>query len=210
MGESTSVTLKGRMTFADPKHMQMSFDITMSTPQVASMALAATAVSDGTTMWVEMQNPMTGKQVLKAPLDKLEALRGGGPMMGLGGGNGGLDPVSQVQEMAEKFDFKLTGRDAGAVTLEATLDAEALAQFGQEAKVPAGRLTLVLDEKTAFPREMRIIGEEPLLIIRFDSFEYVEAGTLAPDLFAYTPPDGVAVIDLGALIEAGAVEAPDP
>jgi outer membrane lipoprotein-sorting protein len=63
-------------------------------------------------------------------------------------------------------------------------------------------LTLVLDSETAFPEEIRLGSDTAsALAMKFFDLEFpqaVDAGT-----FAYTPPEGMAVVDLGALIDAG-------
>ena len=71
------------------------------------------------------------------------------------------------------------------------------------AAAPDGSLhpvTLVLDEKTAFPRSMRIGGEIPFMVMSFDELEFLDPESLDSGIFEYTPPEDAKVIDMGATI----------
>ena len=119
------------------------------------------------------------------------------------GGASGIDPVGQIERMAKAFDFNLAKISDGNVTLLAKLTEEALAEIS--AMLPPdsdgmAQFSLVLDEKTAFPRRMRIGGAVPFMVMNFDDVEFIDPEKLDAGIFQYTPPEGAKVIDMGATI----------
>ena len=61
-------------------------------------------------------------------------------------------------------------------------------------------LVIVLDEKHAMPVEMRMIGEEPLMTMRFSDYAFFAADDVDLTRYAYTPPEGVVVNDLSEMM----------
>jgi outer membrane lipoprotein-sorting protein len=203
MGQSVGMQMDGTMTRSDDKHMRMDLSMTMQMPGMGEMQVSMLAVADGTVMWMEMQNPMMGgKQVMKVGLDQMEKLQATGqsPM----GGGGGMDPLSQVEEMSRMFDFESVEVDGGTVTLRARMTEETLAALGQampEGGADAlGQFVLRLEESTAFPIEMRMGPEtQPMMVMTFRDFEVLDADSIDPSTFTYEPPENVQVMDLETL-----------
>ena len=57
-------------------------------------------------------------------------------------------------------------------------------------------------QRTGFPVQVRADGESPFVAMNFRDFELVDAASLAEGLFDYTPPQGVPVMDLGAMAKS--------
>ena len=199
-GQAIRMNMDGVTTQADREHMRMELKIVMAMGEMQT-SIAMLGVLDGETLWLQSDNPMTGGvQVTSIPADQADQLTGSA---GLAGGASGIDPVGQIERMAKVFDFELAKVSDGDVTLLAELTEDALAEISAMLPPDAASLaqfSLVLDEKTAFPRRMRIGGEFPFMVMNFDPVEFVDPEKLDPGLFQYTPPEGAKVIDMGATI----------
>ena len=200
MGQAISMQMEGVTTQVDRKHMRMELKIVMALGEMHT-SIAMLGVLDGETLWLQSDNPLAGGvQVTSIPADQAQQLAGGG---GLAGGASGIDPVGQIEQMANAFDFDVAEVADGEVTLLAKLTQESLAEISTMLPPDAVGLeqfALVLDEKTAFPRSMRIGGEVPFMVMRFDTPDFVDPDKLDPGIFQYTPPEGAKVIDMGATI----------
>jgi outer membrane lipoprotein-sorting protein len=205
MGQTGGVDMEGSLTRADEKHMRMAMKLKMDMGGM-QMNMDMLSVSDGELMWMDVTSPMAGgRQVMKVPLDKVSELTNVAPGMGFGSSSGSVDPVSQIHEMSRMFDLQVEGVAGGRVTLSAEMNEETRAKLNQ-AGADAGemrRFTLVLDEKTGFPLEMRAGGEDPAMVMTFSNLEFLDRDALPADTFTYTPPEGVPVMDLGAMMGAG-------
>lgn len=199
-GQAISMNMEGVTTQSDREHMRMELKVVMALGTMQT-SIAMLGVLDGETLWLESDNPIAGGvQVTKIPAEHADKLAGGG---GLAGGASGIDPVGQIERMADVFDFDVADISDGKVTLLASLTEEALAEISAALPPDAvglERFALVLDEKTAFPRSMRIGGEVPFMVMNFDEVEFVDSDELDPGTFLYTPPEGAKVIDMGAMI----------
>jgi outer membrane lipoprotein-sorting protein len=205
MGEMTDVKVSGRSTQGGAGKMRVEATMEMPVPgSETKSSLRMIGVSDGAVLWIEMDNPLTGaRQAMKISLDKMEKLAASNP---LAKNLSKMDPLAQIAEAAKLFDFDVASRGPETVTLKAKLTGEALerAKVTFEGVDPSlmEHLTLVLDSETAFPEEIRLGSDTAsALAMKFFDLEFpqaVDAGT-----FAYTPPEGMAVVDLGALIDAG-------
>jgi hypothetical protein len=200
MGQAISMQMEGVTTQADREHMRMELKIVMAMGEMRT-SIAMLGVLDGETLWLQSDNPLAGGvQVTSIPAGQAKELSGGA---GLAGGASGIDPVGQIEQMANAFDFDVAEVADGEVTLVAKLTQESLAEISMMLPPDAVGLeqfALVLDEKTAFPRSMRIGGEVPFMVMRFDDPDFVDADKLAPETFQYAPPEGAKVIDMGATI----------
>lgn len=207
-GQMVEMSMHGTTTQADRNHLRVEISVKLNMGGDQQMDLGMLGVADGKTMWMEMQNPLLGgKHVMKMSVEQVG--KAGAPGLGLGGG-GSVDPVRQIQELARKFDLELGGVADGRVTLRAPLTKETMAGLGAVAaddKTPQ-EFVLVLDEKTAFPLEMRMGGDPPFMVMRFTGLEFIDRAKLDPATFSYTPPAGVEVTDLGAIGQQGAAAAP--
>lgn len=213
-GQTMDAQMSGRLTQADKRHVRMQMTISMNVPGMdQQMEMQMLGVADGEFMWMEMNNPMLGgKQVMKFPLDKMEEMAQLKSGAGMGAGFGNLDPMKQVEEMARMFDMDVVDVSEGRVTLSANMTDEAKAKLG--GMVPAGdagdlsRFIIVLDEKTGFPTQTRVGGDEPVMVMNFTDLEFHDS--VEPGTFSYAPPDGVQVIDMGRMLDAmGAASEPE-
>lgn len=195
MGQQVSLEMNGSALHGTGKRSRMELKVKMSMHGM-TMDLEMLGVSDGKTVWIESTNPMMGgRQVMKIPAEKA------GEMTTLGQGMqmGGTDPIGELARMGEQFDFQVVDVSGGRVTLKAKLDEETLAELKSVAPDAAGidNLTLVLDEKTAFPVAMRMGGEPPLMTMDFSDPVFLES--VDDSQFQYTPPEGTNVIDVEAM-----------
>lgn len=200
MGQTMDMNMTGKMTYADPRHVRMDLDMKISAPGMPqAIDMSMFSVSDGTYMWMEMENPMMGGiQAMKIDLDKAGQLNQAGGM----GNPAEMDPVSQIQDLVTKYDIEVVEVSGGKVTLKGVMTEAAkqeLQASGGQAE-GAEHLVLVLDESNAFPVEMRVGSPQPTVTMRFTEVEFVDKDSLDPALFSYTPPEGVQVMDLGAMV----------
>lgn len=204
-GQTMSMDMQGQLTHTDPKHMRMDISMDMLMPGAGDgpLQMKMLVVIDGETVWVDMDNPMMGgRRVMKMSYEQAEQ----------SGGNMGLtnlknmDPVSQMKEMMDKFDFQVVREEGGEVILSAPIDPDALARMGQMGQMIHGQSTegwemvLVLDAEDAVPKEVRMgPTDEPMMTMRFSDWEFYGAAGAPAGTFDYTPPEGVQVMDLGAM-----------
>lgn len=209
--QSMSMDMEGDMTHADPKHMRMDFSMDMMMPGAGQgpLKMKMLMVIDGDTVWMDMDNPMMGgRRVMKMSYEQAEQ----------SGGNIGLDslknmdPVNQMKEMMDEFDFQVVREEGGEVVLSAPMDPDALARMGQMGQMAQGQSTegwemvLVLDAGDAVPKEVRMgAQDDPVMTMRFSDWEFFGEGGAPAGTFEYTPPEGVQVMDLGAM-QGGAAQ----
>ena len=178
-------TLEGEIVYADATHLRARIDFALKAPggeEATRMRLLT--VQDGTTKWDEI-DMLGAQQVTRTSLGE-----GKGP---------GLDPVSQLQKVAETLDFEVKEVAAGRVELTAPMDAGTRSSLGQLGSIPGvDGFVLVLDQKTGYPLEFRAQGDPPAVHMRFKNLKHVERGSLPADTFAYEPPAGAQVLDLTA------------
>jgi len=203
--QTMSMTMNGQMTQADPKHLRMNISMDMAMPGAGPMEMKTLTVVDGETVWIDMDNPMMGgRRVMKMSYDQAEQMGKGGTGMG---DLRNMDPVAQMKEMIDKFDFTLVGETGGEVTLSAPLDPEALGDMGQMSQMTQGQdagswtMTLVLDAGDGVPKEVRMGAEgDPMMTIRFSDWQFHGAAGAPAGSFEYAPPEGVQVMDLGEMM----------
>jgi outer membrane lipoprotein-sorting protein len=201
MGQTATVKMQGRSTQSDRSHFRVEVTMEMTMPGVESpVEVRVLGVSDGEVMWIETDDPTSGSQVIKMPLDKLEQIADANPWAR---NFTRMDPVGQVEELARLFDFAVKDSTEESVTLRAEMTGEGL-EVAKEMFPGADPATftefvLVIDAVTGFPREMRVGNDPPAMIMRFSDLERLSE--LDDALFVYTPPEGAAMTDLGALIE---------
>ena len=211
MGQPIRGTLQGHVTYGDREHLRQEMKMSLSGlpggdgQSAAQMEILS--VSDADLIWTEVRMPGGGApQVMKISrqdADKLAASQLGA----LGANPTSMDPVAQLETMSRTMDFELLEVSGGRVSLLATAGAESLAQLGQLGALGVDSFLLVLDESTGFPVEMRAgdprTGDPAVIHMRFEDLTTVEAGKLPQGAFEYTPPEGVPVTDLGAMLGAG-------
>ncbi|MCP3912795.1 MAG: hypothetical protein GY713_17795, partial [Actinomycetia bacterium] len=202
LGQPLAGTLTGHLTQADRTHsrMQLSFDMPGS-PEMpgGGMAFTMLTVTDGTTTWTEMDNPTAGgKQVTRIALAELE--KSGQSMAGMSPTS--IDPVAQLETLTRTMDFEVVERAGGEVTLRGAITEESRAKLGMLAVPGVDGFIFVLDEQTGFPTQVRAEGEPPFISMTFRDLEFVDAAKLPAGLFEYTPPEGLPVMDLGAMLRS--------
>jgi outer membrane lipoprotein-sorting protein len=213
MGAPAEVKMGGSLTQTDRQHMNMTMNMTMRPEGSgdAGMTMSVKMIADGTTMWTELNNPlMGGQQVMKVDLAQLQKLSEA-DATGLSQLSG-MDPVSQIRQLGELFDFEVVSRADGKAVLGAELTAEGLKELNIPAD-DADALTsfrMEIDEKTGFPTRLSIGGDEPMMTLRFTNFKSLDPAEIPAETFGYAPPDGAQVIDLGAMMGAMGDAAAEP
>ncbi len=204
LGQPMSGSLKGNLVQADRTHSRVELELDMAgTPGMpeggASMSMLI--VTDGTTVWTEMENPaLGGRQVTKVSLADLEEVGGG--VGGLGVNPTSMDPVAQLENMTRIMDFEVVGQADGKVTLRGKITDQARTEMGMLAMPGVDGFIIVIDEKTGFPVEVRADGEKPFVTMYFSNLEFVDTASLSEGLFDYSPPEGLPVMDLGPMLKA--------
>ena len=203
-GQSTQGDIAGKITWADREHMRVEMKIAMSGMVAGSdqpVEMSMLNVNDGKTSWTEIEMPaLGGKQVMKVSLADMAKLAESGGA-GMGGNPAGMDPVQQLESMAQALDFELVKVENGKVYLTAEVTPETRGELGQLGSMPgADKFDLVLDESTGHPVAITIGGDKPLISMDFGPFVWVERDSLSSETFSYTPPEGVPVMDLGAML----------
>ena len=210
-GQTMSMDMRGEMTHSDQKHMRLDFSMDMAMPGAGdgngNLQVEMLMVIDGDTVWMDMDNPMMGgRRVMKMSYDQAEQ---SGGTMGLDNLRN-MDPVNQMKEMMDQFDFQVVAEEGGEVTLSAPMDPDALAGMGQMGQMAQGQsmegweMVLVLAADNAVPKEVRMgPSEEPVMTMRFSDWKFHGADGPPAGTFDYTPPEGVQVMDLGAMQGGG-------
>ena len=196
-----SGTASGRLVVGDATHMRMEMVFEMSGAEgQGGMKLNILSVNDGTTMWNEVDMGM-GKQVTKLARADADAMAQQSPF-GVNMGAGGMDPVSQVEQLGKLFDFEVVDAAGGEVTLRGELSEESRQTMGSQAAAAGFEaVTLVLDAKNGFPVRVMIGGAEPVITVRFANLKFVPKSELPAGAFQYTPPEGAPVIDAAAMMK---------
>ena len=199
MGQQMKISMTGKMMQKDDKHTRMEMNTAMTMPGMDEpMIMEMLNVKDGSTMWMQIQNPMMGQQVMKLELAKLDHVESSNPMAR---NLKNADVVGQVHDLIDKGDFKIAEESADAVTLTAPVTEAMLAGFGasmDDLPEDARTVIVVLDKKNAFPMQLKVGGAEPMLHFRFQNLEFTDA--FAAGTFAYSPPEGTSVMDLSTMM----------
>lgn len=199
-------SMKGNLTYRDETHLRMELTMVLSgmpgAPSGGSVEMEMLAVNDGEQTWTEVNMPALGmQQVMKISLEDAKSLQAS--QGGAGAGPAAMDPVQQLRQLAKTLDFQLVKVEGGEVHLHAPITEASRGGLGQMGALPGlDALTLVLDESTGFPKRSSMGGDEPLISIEFDAIQPLDEKSLDAGLFTYEPPEGVQVMDLGALAGA--------
>ncbi len=191
-GMDMSMNGKGEMTYLDPTHLHMNVDMTMKMPgNDQGMSMSMTSISDGTNTWTEMNNPMTGKQVMKMNIAKAQEMAAEQGMMA----NAGSSPLEQLRTLQEYYDFKVKSKAGGKVTLFGTMKDSAPDTLKQGGAMVEG-LTLVLNEGSGMIErfEMGPAGD-PAMVLSISNYKKLSKAEVPAKMFQYTPPAGANVID---------------
>lgn len=203
--EAMTMSMKGSYAYADAKKFAMDMAMKITNPAMGMndpMDMKMKMVADGTTLWMEMESPMMGgQQVMKLGVDHLDKLEEMGMSMNMSGSSE-MDPVAQVKELASMADFGVPKVENGKVILSGPLNEKGLENLSEASTQMGIELTdimIVLDEKTAFPQEFALsAGDQKVVTSSFSNTKFPEE--IDPSRFSYTPPEGVDVMDLGAMM----------
>ncbi len=205
LGQPFSGKLTGKLTQADRTHSRVELQIDMAgqpgMPE-SGMSMSMLTVTDGSTVWTEMNNPaLGGLQVTKlslADLEKLSDSKGGG----FGVNPSSMDPVAQLETLTETMDFEVLEKTGGTVTLRGAITDATRARSGMLAAPGVEGFIFVIDQETGFPIEVRADGETPFVTMHFRNLELVDPASLPAGLFDYSPPEGLPVMDLGPMLQS--------
>ncbi len=204
LGQPFSGKLTGKLTQADRTHSRVELSIDMAgqpgMPE-GGMSMSMLNVTDGSTVWTEMDNPaLGGRQVTKLSLADLKKLGDSGG--GVGVSPASMDPVAQLETLTKTMDFEVLEKAGGTVTLRGKITDATRAQLGMLAAPGVEGFIFVIDQETGFPIEVRADGETPFVTMRFRNLELIDPASLPAGLFEYSPPEGLPVMDLGPMLKS--------
>ncbi len=204
LGQPFSGKLSGRLTQADRSHSRVEIQLDMTNPPgmpEGATSLSMLNVTDGATVWTETDNPAAGgRQVTKLSLADLDEL--GDSMGGFGASPASMDPVAQLETLTQTMDFEVVEISGGTVTLRGTITGATRDKLGMLAAPGIEGFIFVIDQETGFPIEVRADGETPFVTMRFRDLELLDPASLPMDLFTYSPPEGLPVMDLGPMLKS--------
>ncbi len=197
----------GRLVVGDREHFQM--DMVMEIDGTAMgmqepLKVSQTIVADGETLWIHMENPMMGgTQVMKMSLAQArklgEEMSMGMPGLSVEGGE--VDMAAGIGRLQKLADFQVVSENEKTVRLSGTLNEDG-AELFSGGGMEADTISLVLDRATGFPVGMELAaGEETAMFLQLKNLRFPEKVDLTK--FRYTPPEGVAVMDLALLMGLG-------
>lgn len=203
-GQSVEGVVDGKIAWGDREHMRVDMTISMKgmLPGAGDQPteMSVLSITDGELTWTDVQIPAMGvRQVMKISIEQAKAMA---EQQGaaLGANPASMDPVQQLENLAKTLDFEVLEVKDGKVHLSAAVKPEHRSQLGQLGSMPGtDRMELVLHEATGHPAAITIGGETPLVTMQFGEFEPTTLEKLGEGAFSYTPPEGVQVMDLGAM-----------
>jgi len=188
----------GHLAQADEKHYRLELKTTLTGGRMAGegMEMNRLSVADGTTLWMQVENPRMGQQVQKASLEAGGGKEGQHAGEGIASRARNANPFHQVKEIAKLAHFSDVQVADGKVVLKGSVDAKALKSHPGMAGLEFSDVTLVLDETTAYPLKVEGAGKDgPAVILTFSN--YVFPKELDASKFTYKAPAGVQVQELG-------------
>lgn len=191
-GMSMSMDGTGKMTYRDETHMVMDMELTMKMPGTdQGMSMNVRTISDGTTSWTEMDNPMMGKQVMKMDLAKAKEMAA---QQGASA-NSGSSPIEQLRTLQQYYDFTVAGKSGGNVTLNGTMKADAPESIRQGGPM-VETMSVVMNESSGRLQSFTLgPAGEPAMVMTMNDYRALSASDVPDSMFSYTPPAGVTVID---------------
>ena len=191
-GMTMSMDGSGSMTYRDETHMVMNMELSMKMPgSDQGMSMNIRTVSDGTTSWTEMENPMTGKQVMKMDIAKAKEMSA---QQGVAA-NAGSSPIEQLRTLQQYYDFSVAGKSGGNVTLTGSMKADAPDSIKQGGPM-VETMTLVMSENGGRLQRFELgPAGEPAMVMTMNDYRELSASDVPDSMFSYTPPPGVTVID---------------
>jgi len=208
-GQPIEGELRGEILYADEHHSRTEMEVTLTGVPGAEgtgggpTEMRLTSVHDGTATWTEVDTGPTGVQVMRLSredADKLAEKEGAG---GIGAANpASMDPKEQLQKMAETLDFEVAGSEEGRIILRGRVPEGKRDELGQMGAVGSDGFLIVLDAETGAPVEFRTEEEPPMIRMQFHGLERLDPGKVPEGAFSYTPPEGVPVVDLGAVLQS--------
>lgn len=205
MGQPIRGGFDGKITYGDRHHLRMEMRLELTGLPGADgessspVQLEMLTVSDGEIMWTEIDMAEMGRQVMKISVEQAEELAAS-DSAGLAGNPASMDPVAQLEALADTLDFEVAAVSDDRVTLRGRVPAGGAEGLGTLGTLGVETFYLVVDAETGFPVEMRAGEPAPAIRMEFRNLRRLSRDALPPDVFVYRPPEGVAVTDLAAML----------
>lgn len=199
-GQKMKMSSTGHILMLDETHMRATMKMNIEMEIMPAMEMNLLTVMDGQTMWIESDNPMMGKQIMKADVAVMKKLQAQGTSMSPGGN---MNQLAQIQDLFTNFfqNFEVTEAD-GKVTITGDITEE-IAERGDFAGMGLTRFRMVLDAKSGFPIETAMgDGKKDAMVIQLKNLKFPKKEEIAKDAFTYEPPEGSPVMDIGAMMGA--------
>lgn len=203
----------GTIWFQAPNRVRMEM---LSEMQFAGQTLRTTMVNvmDGEHLWSEQNSPM-GRQVVKGRLDDLkEQAREAGSSFGLSGNNATsnaardiLNEFAGLKNIRRLPDVQVNNRQCKV--LQGEMESQPDDALNMAAILLGGApeaLRLYLDPENAFTHKLEMLIAGGAVGMTVESVNPEFGVAIPAETFTYTPPDGVAVIDLAKHLQS----APSP
>ena len=209
-----TMKMEGHMLVLDQSHMRgaLSMDMEAEMMPGGSQHIDMLFVGDGENLWMEMRmtpNPMGGEepmiQAMKMPFALIEKM-GEEAMSGMGF-NMGFDPTSsdlaaQASKMFETmFDEVEVEVVDGNGHLSGRVVSSADGLGAQFQMLGINRFTYVIDGKSGYPI-LTTMGNEDGEVMRqsISNLKFFDPKNIEKEFFSYLPPEGIQVMDLGAMM----------
>lgn len=183
--------------------------MTMTMDMMGQKMITHSVMDDSGMMWTEID--MGGmKQVTKLDMNKM--IETGSEIAGLPSPAGGIggNPMEAIEQMMETFDLTLDGKDTidgvEVYRLSAEVKDELKDQLdptGQMAQmgVSMESIKMAIGVEDGFPREYSMLATDGTPVMTMTYSNLVLNPDIDPSVFDYTPPEGVQVMDMTAMME---------
>lgn len=205
----TVMDASGPMWFQAPNRVRMEM---VSEMQFAGQKIRTVMVNvmDGEHLWSEQSSPM-GRQVLKGRLDDLkEQARVAGSSFGLSGNNATsnsardlLNEFAGLKNIRQLPDVQVNNRQCKV--LQGEMESQPDAALNMAAMLMGGApeaLRLYLDPENAFTHKLEILVTGGAVGMTVENVNPEFGVAIPAEIFTYTPPDGVAVMDLAKYLRS--------
>ncbi len=200
-GQAMKLNSTGHILMLDQEHMRATMTMNIEMEIMPPMEMKLLTVIDGKTMWIESENPMMGKQIMKADVSMIQKLKETGASMSPGGN---VNQLEQIRDLFENYyeNFQVeVGEKHVTITGDISND---ISEMGDFAEMGLAKFRMVLDAKTGFPVETVMNdGKKDVMVIKLENLKFPKKEDLPKDAFVYEPPEGAAVMDIGALMGGG-------
>ena len=196
-GTRARVSAAGHLRMRDGGDRRAAVTVKVVEEQLPEVEYEILSVLDGETFWTEVNTPM-GRQVLRISLEQMAKAQAAG--MGMSGG-ASVDQLDQLRDLFENYysNFQVVIAE-GRVTITGDVSPLIARADPKMARMDLKVFRMVLDEKTGFPLETAMgDGEKDLMTVKMSGLKFLKKEDIPQDAFAYKPPPGLPVTDLGSL-----------